>query len=307
MNQLAEKELFTLPKSFPFAIYHASIPSQGVRMMQWHDCLELNYVFRGSGHYVISDIRYEVQPGQVFVINNNELHCAYTQSNLELICIVFEPGFVIGNAVVDQDYLEPFFDRNINFQNLIEADNPLAMIIRDLAYEIEVEDNSQAEGYQLLIKASLLKILALLFRYFKLEGQLGHDYIAQQQRLERIRDAVTFIEAHFREKIQLDTIAQLVYMNPSYFSSYFKRVMKLSVMDYVLNLRMREATMLLADSSLPVTEVALQCGFPTPAYFSRAFHQSFGVSPRQYRKDMLSAAIDSDKPLIPEDSETLIK
>jgi len=56
--------------------------------MQWHDCLELNYVVNGQGHYMISDVRYEVEPGQIFVINNNELHCAYTASELELICLI---------------------------------------------------------------------------------------------------------------------------------------------------------------------------------------------------------------------------
>jgi len=65
MNQTSDKELFSLPKSFPFTIYHAAIPSQGVRTMQWHDCLELNYVVNGQGHYMISDVRYEVEPGQI--------------------------------------------------------------------------------------------------------------------------------------------------------------------------------------------------------------------------------------------------
>jgi len=52
-----------------------------------------------------------------------------------------------------------------------------------------------------MIKASLLKILALLFRHFKLEGQLGHDFIAHQHRLDRIREAVAYIDAHYQEKL----------------------------------------------------------------------------------------------------------
>ena len=287
MNQPSDKELFSLPKAFPFAIYHAVIPNQGVRTMQWHDCLELNYIIRGSGHYMISDVRYEVEPGQVFVINNNELHCAYTPSSLELLCIVFEPGFVTGNALVDQEYLGPFFERNINFHNQIHADNPLARTIRDLAYEMEQEAQESCEGYQLIIKASLLRILALLFRHFKLEGQLGHDYIVHQHRLDRIREAVTYMDAHYQEKISLDTIAQRVYMNSSYFSTYFKKVMKISVMDYVFNLRMTQAANLLADPTISITDVSLSCGFPTPAYFSRAFSKAQGLSPSEYRKKLL--------------------
>ncbi|MDD2534919.1 MAG: AraC family transcriptional regulator [Eubacteriales bacterium] len=284
MDQLSAKELFSLPKSFPFTIYHASIPDQGVRTMLWHDCLELNYVVSGGGHYVISDVRYEVKPGQIFVINNNELHCAYTTKSLELICIIFEPGFVTGSTLVDREYLEPFFDRNVNFQNLIGADNPLAQTIRDLVFEIENENSQHAEGYQLITKASLLRILALLFRYFKLEGQLGLNFVVNQNRLDRIREAVTYIDANYMTKINLETIAQRVFMNPSYFSTYFKRVMKISVMDYVANLRMTEASSMLCHSIVPITEVGLTCGYPTTAYFSRAFRKAFGTSPSQYRK-----------------------
>lgn len=290
MNQTSDKELFSLPKSFPFTIYHAAIPSQGVRTMQWHDCLELNYVVNGQGHYMISDVRYEVEPGQIFVINNNELHCAYTASELELICLIFEPGFVTGTALVDQDFLEPFFERNINFHNQIQAENPLAHTIRDLVYEIENENEKAFPGYQLMIKASLLKILALLFRHFKLEGQLGHDFIAHQHRLDRIREAVAYIDAHYQEKISLSVIAQLVFMNSSYFSTYFKKVMKVSVMDYVFNLRMTEAANLLADPAITITDVGMRCGFPTPAYFSRAFTQTYGLSPSHYRKKILHDA-----------------
>jgi len=64
---------------------------------------------------------------------------------------------VTGTALVDQDFLEPFFERNINFHNQIQAENPLAHTIRDLVYEIENENEKAFPGYQLMIKASLLK------------------------------------------------------------------------------------------------------------------------------------------------------
>jgi YesN/AraC family two-component response regulator len=289
MNEHTKQELFSLPKEFPLTVYHAWIPTKGLSVMHWHECLELDYIVSGTGTYSISNVQYDIEPGQIFVINNHELHRIQSE-DLELICVIFEPGLIWNNAQIDYDYLQSFFDRNVNFQNMIEADHQLALTIRDLIEEIDHEVQEKDEGYQLMVKSSLMRILALLNRHFKLGGQIGKETSERQRKFDRIREVVNYIDEHFTENLELETLAAMVFMNPVYFSGFFKKAMKMTLTEYIISLRINHATVLLRESKLGVTEISLQSGFPTPAYFSRAFRKALGLSPLQYRRIHQTAA-----------------
>ena len=51
-----------------------------------------------------------------------------------------------------------------------------------------------------------------------------------------------------------------------------------------MNIRIRRASALLRESTLPITEIALRCGFGDSNYFSRAFRKASGMTPSQFRK-----------------------
>lgn len=292
LNEHPKQELFSLPKEFPLTVYHAWIPTKGLSVMHWHDCLELDYIVAGKGTYTISNVQYDMEPGQIFVINNHELHRTMSD-DLELICVIFEPGLIWNNAQIDYEYLQLFFDRNVNFQNMIGSENPLALTIRYLIEEIDQEVQKKEEGYQLMVKSSLMRILALLNRHFKLGGQIGKEYNERQRKFDRIREVINYINEHFTENLELESLAALVFMNPFYFSGFFKKAMKMTLTEYIISLRINHATVLLRESKQSITEISLQSGFPTPAYFSRAFRKALGLSPLQYRRmHQNGAAVD---------------
>ena len=53
--------------------------------------------------------------------------------------------------------------------------------------------------------------------------------------------------------------------------------------DFLRSVRLKRAAQLLATTTLPITEVAMQTGFNTPRYFSTHFKNMFGVLPSEYR------------------------
>jgi AraC family transcriptional activator of pobA len=56
-----------------------------------------------------------------------------------------------------------------------------------------------------------------------------------------------------------------------------------AVQEWIIERRMAEARSLLADTELPVSEIARRAGMSDPGYFSRLFHRAHGASPRQWR------------------------
>ena len=65
---------------FPFNIYDAhglSASQLDNPTIHRHDCLEINYVVSGKGCYLFDEQRYDLHPGDIYIINNQEYHMAY--------------------------------------------------------------------------------------------------------------------------------------------------------------------------------------------------------------------------------------
>ena len=62
----------------------------------------------------------------------------------------------------------------------------------------------------------------------------------------------------------------------------------MSLMNYVIELRMKYACELLSYSNLSVLEISQKCGYNYQSYFSRQFKKKFGISPNDFRANITS-------------------
>ncbi len=99
-----------------------------------------------------------------------------------------------------------------------------------------------------------------------------------------VRLAKQYIGGHYMEQVRLSEVSELVYMNPSYFSTLFKKETGISFSDYLTERRMEAAKRLLRESRYSVREIAERVGYVETAYFSRLFKKQVGLKPSQYRK-----------------------
>jgi len=95
--------------------------------------------------------------------------------------------------------------------------------------------------------------------------------------------AKQFIQQNFHLDLNLDMIANYVSMNYAYFSVLFKRLEGISLIDYIINIRINKAMEYLRDPQYKVYEVADMIGFNDEKYFSKVFKKKTGISPKEYR------------------------
>ncbi len=101
---------------------------------------------------------------------------------------------------------------------------------------------------------------------------------------EVINSAMSYINEHLRENISLNDVAQHVFMNPVYFSSYFKKKTGKRFSDYLTSTRLTRAAMLLtSDDSLSATAVCDMVGYNNIGYFFKKFKEFYGVTPNEYK------------------------
>ncbi|MBQ8956213.1 MAG: AraC family transcriptional regulator, partial [Lachnospiraceae bacterium] len=102
-----------------------------------------------------------------------------------------------------------------------------------------------------------------------------------------IQKAVAYIDEHFQEDMRLENVAAFVGLNPSYFSSIFKKELKISFSNYLTQKRIEEACGLLLRSNLSLSDIAYEVGFENQSYFSHSFRRHTGMSPKEYRKSQI--------------------
>ena len=96
--------------------------------------------------------------------------------------------------------------------------------------------------------------------------------------------AKAHIRNHYKAEINLKSIAELVNLNPNYFSDLFKSETGKNFVDFVIETRISAAKKLLAQHDVKVYEIAEAVGYNDPTSFNRAFKKIVGISPAEYRR-----------------------
>ncbi|UUZ84127.1 response regulator [Paenibacillus sp. P26] len=95
---------------------------------------------------------------------------------------------------------------------------------------------------------------------------------------------VSFVKEHYRT-VTLQEVAELVHMNASYVSAYFKKKTGQNFSDFVLSVRMENAASLLKNSRLKAYEISERVGYVNAKNFIRSFKQYYGTTPGQYKHE----------------------
>jgi len=101
--------------------------------------------------------------------------------------------------------------------------------------------------------------------------------------LDRIAQALAYIDEHLDEKLSVEAVAMAFHFSAFYFHRMFTAIVGAPMAAYIRGRRLSRAGALVAGTAMPMTEIALCCGFDSPQSFSRAFRRKYRQSPSDYR------------------------
>lgn len=99
--------------------------------------------------------------------------------------------------------------------------------------------------------------------------------------VERVKDA---LHDCLRERLSLDELARIAGVHPAHLSREFHARTGRTVGEYLRQLRVACACRLLTDGTMPLAEIALECGFSDQSHFTATFRRAVGVTPARYRR-----------------------
>lgn len=102
--------------------------------------------------------------------------------------------------------------------------------------------------------------------------------------LNRMRDALDYMERHMTEPVNMDEIAKAACSSPFHFQRMFNLLTGVTVAEYIRKRRLTLAAQELAMTPVRVLDVALKYGYDSPEAFAKAFRKAHGITPSAARE-----------------------
>ena len=122
-------------------------------------------------------------------------------------------------------------------------------------------------------------------------------------RLRRIKE---FVHAKIEDDLSLDEMAQSVGLSTAHFARMFRKSTGQTPHQFVLRQRLERAKAMLRAPDARVLDVAVACGFKTQQHFAQAFRDVWGVSPTEYRQDLVGSEATRASETCSEDTPRLV-
>lgn len=160
----------------------------------------------------------------------------------------------------------------------------IVKLLQDINCPIEnILENPTGDYREILACTTLDDMFQELYCFVaKICDFLERNMAANKSVAER---AKVYIEAHYADSgLTLDQVANAMGISPNYFSSLFKQSTNSSFINYLTNVRIGHAREMLKTGRYKTYEVAMQCGYDNPTYFSTIFKRQTGMPPSEYRE-----------------------
>ncbi|MDR3193298.1 MAG: response regulator [Treponema sp.] len=117
-----------------------------------------------------------------------------------------------------------------------------------------------------------------------LEEEFSLEQLVRSAENAAIRRILRFMDEHFAENITLERLAKMAFLNPSYFSVYFRKNTGLRFKECLTRIRLEHAAAMLKRDDIKTYEAAELAGFTDPGYFSEIFKKIYGKTPLEYKR-----------------------
>ncbi|MEC0266223.1 AraC family transcriptional regulator [Paenibacillus anseongense] len=293
MVNLLRQSQFMKDKQIPFYINRCFHHQDNTPLVHSHDFIELVYVVSGQADHVFEGESYQIQTGDVFIINPGEVHTYRTKpgEGIEIINCLFTPELIHESLLkelgvsqsMDYYYVHPFLNTRERFHHRLnlmgQASNHVLILLETMISEWE----HHRPGYLTLIKLQMLQLLILLSRCYADSTNKEKKSSRSANHTILVRRITGFLERHFDKKMTIPDLCELFNVSSRQLNRVFKQETNQTVTERIHDIRIERAKQYLVEGDDKVIHVAQRVGYEDPAFFTQLFRRRVGCSPGQYR------------------------
>jgi AraC-like DNA-binding protein len=253
----------------------------------WHNELELLILTEGKVSFQVETTQYTLTEGQAVFINSEEIHACSPQNDEPwgFYAIVFNPNLLLGATYdcIQSKYVEPLLKKQLVTPIFFEGKTPWEKRILSDLNEIIALDDTKPYTYELTVKARLLEIFSELIRNSS-PRKAGREFSAHLYQTETLKKVLSYIQSNVSRRITLSELAFQANMSEGHFCRFFKQLVNKTPIDYINFYKVNRAAGLLEDSTIKISDAAMQVGFDNFSYFINIFRHYMNCTPSEYRR-----------------------
>jgi AraC-like DNA-binding protein len=276
-----------------------------VSHLHQHDYYELVFVLEGEMYQIIEQHRHLYTAGSCCLLNRNIRHTEELSTDFRAAFLAMSYDFLHDLFRSDQtryfdierNRSETILEKFINTSFSTSTQNEKGYIdfilenniewvhknIHDIFEQISNHIINPEVGSSLIIKGLFYRLLHLL--------DTSKDYRTTPIRLGTEAEAILFNEItklvkETNGRITRSELEKVLNYSGDYINKIVKKFTGLNIFDYGMTYCLNEAIKLLIETNLSVTEIATKLNFSNRAHFYKQFQNSYGMTPKEYRKKM---------------------
>ncbi|AIQ37434.1 AraC family transcriptional regulator [Paenibacillus sp. FSL R5-0345] len=279
-----------LPQRFKpnLFMYNYKYENEEAHWFHAHRGIEILYIYTGRGEIMAENQTYPIRDHTLVWFQPYQLHRvmvpptpnrSYIRTNL-----TFDPSLLEQYLSVFP-LMEKFFRRmwkgSLQMPVFYDLQDTL---IPDLLEELDYSTNNSAAGTEENIGFLMLQLIRLLQKH--MSGDLTEVSPLHSRGGSHAERITEWLDEHYKEPFSLEVLAAAMHLSPYHISHLFKEFAGITLSEYLMQRRVREACILLANTTKPVKEIAAEVGHLSPSYFSQMFKNNKGISPEKYRRSI---------------------
>ncbi|MBE6687739.1 MAG: helix-turn-helix domain-containing protein [Ruminococcaceae bacterium] len=254
-----------------------------------HDFFEFVYVEKGFMVHNHNGRTHILTAGDVLCIVPGQIH-SYTMAYEATIYNILFDRNAFGpaiNEISSIDILKDILSCNTNVFPVVKLNIPQRHEMMNMINKMVNEQIQTAIGWKTMLRVHTLDFLIFFARAYassqrerafeNAEGVVYYGYILK---------TLKFIEDNFKNDITSSEIAENVGISSDYITKQFKKELEITPLEYLRKYRIAKAIELIKTTDMSISDISAECGFNDLSLFSRVFKHTFGLTPRDFKKEI---------------------
>ncbi|OOM82596.1 melibiose operon regulatory protein [Clostridium puniceum] len=290
VNKHGKEEIRHGHIKFPMQVYIDNFEKYDIGFIRWHwhNEVEFAVVLQGKVEIHAGDSSISLREGEGLFINSGVLHMAEASGGKNAIMFTVVVNTLLlsdgEQSIINEKYVVPLLKCNELSSIKLHLDVNWKKQCIELLKKVYSISHEEKYAFELCIRNCICEIWLLLVSNTQNIIQKSFDYSVSLSQ-QRIKQMITYIHHHYHEEILVSDIAEAAYISKSECYRCFKKSISMKPLEYLIEYRLKNASKLLQETEMPITEIASVCGYNSLSYFGKMFKKYIGTSPIKYRNN----------------------